>query len=130
MRNYQEYTIFDGQSATGVGKIALCDDFTHAVASIHTTGSANFTLKFAGSIQESSPNFANAQSPTNAYDFVRLVDLDDGTAIAGDTGISSAGTDVNRLVEININALRWITARVTAHSAGAITVKIRLYTNE
>ncbi len=127
MRKFVEYTIMDAKTTTGAGNIILADDFRHAVLSVNTSGSANCTLKFAGSIATDSPNFGNAQSVSNPYDFVEVKDLQDGSAIDGDTGLVLSGTDDNRLFEVNVNGLRWITARLTAISAGAVTVKIRLY---
>jgi hypothetical protein len=117
----------NAKDATGIGNNIFCQDFRHAVVSVHTAGSANMTLKFAGSISESAPDFASAQSPTNSYDFVEAKDLQDGSAIDGDTGIAPAGTDENRLFEINVNGLQWLNARITARAAGTATVKVRLY---
>lgn len=129
MRDYKEYTIFDAKDAVGVGNIIFCEDFTHAVVSVSTANSANLTLKFAGSIAEDAPDFSAAQSPTNMYDFLQAKDLEDASSIDGDTGFAVAGTDDHRLFEININAIRHLTARVTAQSAGDVTVKVRLYSN-
>ena len=128
-KDIKEYTIMLAKGDTGVGNIPMCEDFTHAIVSVHTTDSTNCTLKFAGSIAEETPNFAAGQSPTNSYEFVQAKDLEDGSTLDGDTGLVLSGTDDNRLFEINTNALRFITARITAISAGAVTVKVRLYNN-
>ena len=128
-KDIKEYTIMDAKGDTGVGRIPMCEDFTHAIVSVHTTDSTNCTLKFAGSIAEEAPDFAAGQSPTNSYEFVQVKDLEDGSTLDGDTGLVLSGTDDNRLFEINTNALRFITARITAISAGAVTVKVRLYNN-
>jgi len=127
MRQSVEYTIMSGKGSTGVGSNIYCQDFRHAVISFSTTGSANCTIKFAGSIATDSPDFSAAQSPTNLYDFMEVKDLQDGSAIDGDVGITLAGTDDNRIFEMNINGLQWLNARLTAWAAGAITVKVRLY---
>jgi hypothetical protein len=127
MRNSVEYTIMDARSTTGIGNNIFCQDFRHAVISFNTSGNTNCTAKFVGSIAESAPNFANAQTPANAYDFVEAKDLQDGSAIDGDAGVVLSGTDDNRLFEINVNGLQWLNARLTAISAGAVTIKVRLY---
>jgi hypothetical protein len=129
MRNYQTYTILDAKAATGSGITIPCDDFTHAIISFHTASSANLTVKFAGSIADTAPDFAAAQSVSNSFDYVQVKDLEDGTAIDGDTGVTLAGTDDNRLFEVNINALKYLNAIVTARAAGSVTVKVRLYNN-
>jgi hypothetical protein len=120
----------NAKTDVGAGLTIFCDDFTHAIVSVHTAGSANFTLKFAGSIAEVAPDFAAAQSVSNAYDFVQAKDLEDASSIDGDTGVTAAGTDDHRLLEINTNGLRYLTARLTAISAGNVTVKVRLYNNQ
>lgn len=115
------------KGTTGAGNSINVKDFRHAVIAVHTTGSANGTLKFAGSITESAPDFGSAQSPSNSYDFVEVKDLQDGSAIDGDTGLVLSGTDDNRLFEVNINGLDWLTARLTAIAAGQFTVTVKLY---
>lgn len=127
MRDYKEYTLLDAKAATGYDKAINVDDFRHCVLFISGAGTANLTVKFAGSIQEEVPVFTDAQSPTNQFDYVQVKDLEDAAAIDGDTGIAFAGADDNRMVEVNINGLRWLTAVVTAHVAGNVTVKARLY---
>lgn len=117
----------DAKDDAGAGNAILVDDFRHCVIAVHTANSANGTLKFAGSIAEDAPNFAAAQSAANSYDFIEVKDLEDGSAIDGDTGIAPAGTDDHRLFEANINGIRWLNARITAISAGDFTVTVRLY---
>jgi len=46
-----------------------------------------------------------------------MVDLQDGSAINGDTGFVATGTDDFRIFEVNINTLNYITLNVTARSA-------------
>jgi hypothetical protein len=130
MRDYKTYTIFNAKAATGAGLVIPCDDFTHAIISFNTASSANLTVKFAGSIAEVAPDFAAAQSVANPFDYIQVKDLEDGSAIDGDTGIAPAGTDDQRMFEVNINALRFLTAVVTARAAGNVTVTVRLYNNQ
>ncbi len=130
MRDFKEYTIMDGKTTTGVGNVIYCEDFTHAIVSFNTSGSANCSVKFAGSIASAAPNFSAAQSPSNSFDYVQLKDLEDASSVDGDTGLTLAGTDDQRLFEVNVNALTYFTANITAISAGAVTIKVKLYTNK
>jgi hypothetical protein len=130
MRDYKTYTILDAKAATGAGITIPCDDFTHAIISLNTASSANLTVKFAGSIADTAPVFTDAQSVSNSFDYIQVKDIEDGSAIDGDTGIAPAGTDDQRMFEVNINALRYLTAVVTALAAGSVTVKVRLYNNQ
>lgn len=132
MRDYKEYTLLSAKGATGAGSNINVADFKHAVFSFATDGGSDaaLTVKFAGAIDETAPTFTSAQSVTNMYDYIQVVDLEDGSTIDGDTGISVATADGYRLVETNINALTWLTAVVTARTQGEVTVKVRVYNNE
>ncbi len=132
MRQYVEYTILSAKGATGAGIAILCKDFRHAIFSFATASSANLTVKFQGAISEGAtegqaPAFGSSQSVANMWDYIEVIDLENGSAIDGDTGIVPAGTDDFRLLEANINGLDYICARVTARSAGSVTIKVRLY---
>lgn len=127
----------DGSTGNGVGgatgthspkaKNAFCQDFAHAILSIDTTSALTGTIKVVGSIQDTPPDYALPQSASNQYEFIQVIDLQDASTIAGDTGIVAAGVDVNRLVEANVNGLRWLSVLFTAGTAGALTVKARLF---
>ena len=130
MRDYKFYTIFNAKAATGAGAVIPCGDFTHAIISFNTASSANMTVKFAGSIAETAPVFTNAQSVSNPFDYIQVKDLQNGTSIDGDTGVALAGTDDQRMFEVNINALQYLTAVVTAYAAGSVTMTIRLDNNQ
>lgn len=132
MRDYKEYTILDAQGATGAGNMIDVSDFRNAVISVATDGGAdaNLTVKMCGSIEDTAPTVTSAQSVTNMYEFIQMIDLEDASSVDGDTGFAVAGADDYRMYELNINALKWLTARVTARSAGEVTVKIRLFNNQ
>jgi len=118
-----------------IGKNIFCGDHRHAVLSVHTSGNANVTLKFVGALADDStvaknntcPDFSASQSNTNMWDYIEVVDLEDGSAIDGDTGIAPAGTDDNRIFEINTNGLDWINAILSSWSAGDVTIVCKLY---
>lgn len=114
-------------------KIPLISDFRNAVFSLHTTSSLAATIKVAGSIGKTdgnSPNFGATQSPSNPYTFLNSINLEDGAAVEGDTGIVSAGTDLNQTYEVNINGIKYLTIFPTAWTAGVITVKLQVFSNE
>lgn len=128
-RNSIEYTILDAAGTTTSGKAINIQDFKHAVFSFATDGGgdAALTVKFQGSIQDTAPNFGAAQSVTNHWDYIEVVDLQSGTAIDGDTGVAVATADDFRLLEANINGLKWICATVTARTQGEVTIKVRTF---
>lgn len=128
-RNTVEYTLLNAKAATGIDKAIAVGDFKNVVFSYATDGggTAALTVKFQGSIQETCPDFSAAQTKTNHWDYIEVVDLQDGSAIDGDTGVAVATADDYRLLEANVNGLQWICARVTARSAGSVTVKARAF---
>ena len=118
-----------------IGKNINCRDFRHAIFAVATGSSANLTLKFVGALSDdyttlndlACPDFSASQSNANMWDYIEVVDLQSGTAINGDTGISPAGTDDYRLFEMNINGLDWINCILTAWSAGDVSIVVKLY---
>jgi len=132
MRNSVEYTVLDAKWATGVWANILAEDFWNVVFSFATDGWADaaLTVKFQWSIQETAPDFSAAQSVTNQWDYIEVIDLEDGSAIDWDTWIAVATADDYRLLEANINALKWVNARVTARTAWEVTVKAKLFNNQ
>lgn len=111
------------------GKSIECEDHKHLVISVNTANSASLTYKFQGSIQ-SDVDFNAAQAPTNRWDYVRTVDLNSGTYVAGDTGYTLAGTDDNRLFEVNTNGLKNICVAITAFTAGTMEVRVKRFAND
>lgn len=127
MRDTKLTTILDAVTATGAGTSLEVSEADSVVFSLNTASNANCTVKFAGSISEDAPNFGAAQSVANAFDYLDVIDLNNGNSIDGDTGVVLTGTDDHRLFEVNVNGMKWVTAIVTARSAGAITVKARSF---
>lgn len=131
-RQVVEYTILSAKAATGAGIAIPCKDYRHAIFSFATDGGSDaaLTVKFQGAISEVSnagPAFGSSQSVTNMWDYIEVVDLEDGAAIDGDTGVAVATADDYRLLEANINGLDYVCAVVTARTAGEVTIKVKLY---
>mgnify|MGYP003394289385 CR=1 FL=1 len=118
-----EITILSAKAATGVDNTLLVSDYETITVSFATANSGSMTVKCAGSLSETSPTWTSAQSVSNMYDFIQMVDLNDGSTLDGDTGVVLTGTDDFRQFEINVNGLKWLTFRVTAWAAGNVTVK-------
>ena len=132
-----------GAGAAGIAVLAPAivevSSFRNLVIQVGTSGSATTTLKIAGSLGKTPlsstgariiyPNFAGTIVPSNPYSFVQVVPLDTFTALAGATGIVVAGTDVNNMYQINVNALQFLTVFPISWTQGAITVKLLAVTN-
>jgi len=107
------------------GKTIFVDGFEHIGLAANFYGTANFTIKFQGSQSEDMPDFNADQSPTNRWNYIDIVDLEDKSSIDGDTGISPSGANDNRIFEVNVNNLRWFTAVITAWTAGTAEVNVK-----
>lgn len=109
-----------------IGRSILVEDFRHAIISFDTANSASVVTKFQGSIQDSAPDFSAAQSITNRWDYIQIKDLEDASAVDGDTGITLSGSDDHRAFELNVNHLKWVNVILSTWVAGDVTVKIKL----
>lgn len=126
--------ILDAKAATGIGTTLDVRDFTHVTLAFGTASSANLTVKFQGAIAlpaspTTPPDFSAAQTVANNWDYVEVVDLEDGAAIDGDTGVACAGTDDFRLFSLNTQGLDYINCNVTVRSAGSVSVNAACYNN-
>lgn len=108
------------------GHKILCVDFNDIQLGFNSIDSADLTVKIQGSNQED-VDFNAAQSSTNRWDYVQVKDLEDNSALDGDTGIVLSGTDDNRQFEINSNAFLLISARITAYAAGRFNLVANLF---
>lgn len=109
--------------------IAFAGDHRNVVLSFDTDGggTAAMTVQCVGSIQKDPPDFAAPQGPNNQYEYIDMVDLQDGSTVDGNAGFVVATADDNRMFEANINGLQWISVIPTAGTAGEITVNARLF---
>lgn len=108
------------------GKKVLVSDASAIVLAINTASSANYKIQVQGSVQDT-VDFNAAASATNRHDYLQIVDLNDGTKYAGDTGYTFTGTDEQLLFEVNVSGMRWITILVSSWSAGTLNATASLY---
>lgn len=112
-------------AATGTGTSLSVRDYRHIIVEVATSGSANLTIKFQGSIRRTAPTFSSAASATNAWANIESYKYSDtSSAVVGTTGLVFSGTDAVHILEINTNGLAWLNATVTAYSAGRVQVRV------
>lgn len=91
MRSTQRYLILDAVAAAPTtGKTIFVRDFRDCIVKIGTASSANLTVKCQGYVCSASnpdtiPDFSAAQSVANNWDYVQMVDLQNGNPVDGDT---------------------------------------------
>lgn len=112
------------------GRVLNVADYRYVSVAIATSGSGNMTAKCQGSVAKTKPDFNAAQSISNHWDYIGMVDLQSGSVVGGDTGFAVTGTDDIRLFEINANGLRWLAFNLTAWSAGKIAIKVTPFTED
>lgn len=129
--NTKVYTLIDAKQANGYDRVAFAQDFQHAVFALNTVGTTTATIKFVGSIQEDAPDFSSLATAGNQWDYIQVVDLEDGTPIDGDTGIAYAAAAADsRQLEANVNGMRWVAAIISGYSGGTIETKVRVFNND
>lgn len=133
----ERVTLIDSAS-TSVHAGYRVTDFRNGVLQIIGSPTANMKIFVKGALGrgdngDTRPSFSVVSSTRaatgNAWDFIEVVDLEDGTAIDGDDGINLSG-NVVRLVELNLNSLDWISVHSTAVVAGTVTVIGTFTTNQ
>ena len=126
-----ETTILDAKWANGVWKNMLVKDYQNIWMSFATDGwlDAALTVKIQWSISDEAPDFSAAQSVSNTWDYIEVIDLNSGSGVPWDTWIIVATADDYRQLEVNVNGLMWINARVSGRTAWEVTVKARWFSN-
>jgi hypothetical protein len=120
-------TAVKGAASNGNGLPMDVEDFQHVVIALDTTGSTTATVKIQASISQAVPDFTAAASPTNQWAYVQAIDLADQSVINGAVGIGLTGTDMDRMVEVNTNGVKWVNVIVTAYTQGTIYASAKAF---
>jgi hypothetical protein len=112
-------------------------DYRNCILQIIGSADANLKVFVKGSLGRGtnlfdSPDFdvlPDNRDDASAWDYIEVVDLEDGAAIDGDDGISLSGNYM-RLIEVNINSLDYIAIEVTGVIAGTVSVVGSATTNQ
>jgi len=132
--NYTVAQLLNAKAASGVSAAIFAQDYRNIVIQVTATANASLVYKFQGALALSNgqaPDFGAARTEANPWEYVEAIDLQDGSAIDGDTGITLSATPVTtniRLFEININCLDFVSIEVT-WTSGAISASATLSTN-
>lgn len=133
-RVIKDWTLLNAVTSTTTATALNVSDFRNVILAIATDASSpNVNVRVQGSIGTDAPTFSSNRSASNQWEYIEVIDLEDGAAIDGDTGITFTGTNAQanvRLVEVNTNSLDWVCVQTTAHVAGTVTVKAHISTNE
>ena len=117
----------NAQAATGVSSYELVENYKTVNLTVSGATLPTGTIKFAVSDSETAPNFAAAATPTNPWVYAAVVDVQSGSVIAGNTGIGFTGTAGTNMYTVNVDGMRWVSAEVTAYTAGNYTILMRAH---
>ena len=136
MRRIPQHVKMIDSAATTVSAGVRVSDYRNAILNIVGSPSANMKIFVKGAIGTGNeymdaPDFtvaSNVRTEASAWDYVECIDLEDGAAIDGDTGVNISG-NIIRNMEVNVNGLDWIAVHATAVVAGTVTVVGACFTN-
>lgn len=128
-----------GAGAGGVTMIAppaiLVEDLDTYEIQIGTSGTATVTFKVAISAgrllnqanmltpRKDLPNFGATVTPANPWSYAQLIETIDFTIDDGNTGLVVAGTDIQKIIQVNNEGAKWLTLIPISWTAGVITAK-------
>jgi len=126
---HDEQYIFSAQGEAATGKSINTESFRHLLFTLSSASNADFIIKFQGSMSNTAPDFSAAQSVTNRWDYIQVKDLQSGSTVDGDTGVTYSADDVTRYEAI-FSGYNWVSATITTYNAGAITLSVKLCDNK
>lgn len=125
-RNYEYKLIMDAKAAAGVGTAFNVKPYKNVMVKISTAsigGGEGVTVKCQGSLEDTAPDFSAAQSVSNFWDYVQMVDANSGTPIEGDSGIAISGANDHRLMVVNTSGLTWLNFELSSIT-GTVAVTV------
>lgn len=111
-------------TGTTTGNAFLVKDLRHVVFAVDTEPNTTTTVQFVGTILNTVPDPTATQSATNQWDYIQVVDLEDGSSLDGDTGFVLVAGEDHKMLEANVNLLTWIVPIITTQDSGTTTVQI------
>lgn len=75
------------------------------------------------------PVFTSADSVTNPWSYISMVNLDTRVAIPGSTGTTYTAQSGTRKFNVETNQLTWFGIEISGYSAGGVRVKIAFTDN-
>ena len=107
----------------------LADGFRNIVCTVLPNTTPSYKLYFMKSDQVAEPDFAAPVSATNLIEYVEVIDLNDGSAIDGTTGVTISATTL-RSFEWNNNTAKWVGIIVNTYATGNLTGNVLMSMNQ
>lgn len=116
------HTFLNAAAATGAGTSLDVSGFKNLLITVAGAGATNLTVKCQGSLDPTEPNWDAAKTAANPWDYIQMIERQDGNINDGDAGVVFAGADVI-IFSVNTDGLHFLNFNVTAFVAGSVTVK-------
>ena len=115
-------TTLEVATSTGI-TVSSYQNVGFTVSTLSTSG----TVKFGCSMMDSLPTFATLPTASNRWQYVDVIDLQDGASIDGNTGIVFAlGSTTIRQVVINNNVFKHCASFFTPSTGNIGSTTVRL----
>lgn len=123
-RVFKTYTLFSAKAATGFSNAIPTDEYRHWTLTVGAPVNSSLTFKLQGISLDAAPDFSAARSSTNIWEYIALYDLQDGSFIAGDTGVTiNNDTAANNchVYSINTDDISFLSLELSAYTDGSLT---------
>ena len=111
------------------GNAIQAEDWKFVLLTLSSANTGNFVIKFQGSMSDGCPDFSSARSVSNRWEYIQVKDLQSGSTVDGDTGVTWAADDVTRYETI-FSGYKWVCATLTTYNTGNITLSVKLCDNK
>lgn len=104
-------------------------DFQNIGVYLIGTGTAAFSVRVRGSMQDVPPNFSSASTIGNEWAYIQLKNAMTNTYYNGDTGYTFAANETVQL-ELNVAGLTWVSVEMFSHATGTLTAQFLFKDNQ
>lgn len=111
------------------GNALQVEDWKFILLTLSSEDNADFTIQFQGSMSDECPDFSAGRSVTNRWEYIQVKDMQSGSAVDGDTGVTWTADDVVRYETI-FSGYKWVCATLTTYNAGLITLTAKMCDNK
>ena len=120
---HKHHTFFTAKAETGIGNYCFASAYDKIGFTVDANSVSTLTVKFQGSIMEDAPDFTASQTSINQWDYIEVVDMEDGTAYNGDVGCAIAGAVEHLQFQANVDGLIWVNVVISDYTSGDVTAR-------
>ena len=71
-----------------------------------------------------------AKSVSNLWDYIDIIDFEDGASIDGDTGLTFVNADDVRQFSVNVDSIDWLAFETSSVTDGDVNILVFGYNNQ